>query len=96
MAAPIGPGDYVECIANDSGGSRYAPGAKSIVKGDVCVVEAVFEWLGEPGLVIVGSHSDHYTRGFHARWFRPIYRRKEGAFDHMRAPPVRVPEKQAA
>lgn len=73
MSAPIGPGDWVECI-------KTAPGTR-IFLGKVFQVEAVLgEWpciMGHSkctGLIFVGlPRSTHSSGGYAACGFRPIH-----------------------
>lgn len=72
MAAPIGPGDWVECV---DASFRYSDpdGDLALLRvGAVYQVEAVR--IG-PGLLLCGVPMVQRQRGYWADRFRPIYRR---------------------
>lgn len=80
-AAPIGPGDYVECI--NASPHRGGLGATGLVSGATYCVRAVVRdaldmVTGEPsmGLLVHGvTHPLEPVGSFCSERFRPIYRR---------------------
>jgi hypothetical protein len=80
MAAPIGPGDFVECIEACPFDSQTGDILPCPAVGDVCQVDGIFDYDGEAGLYLVGwngCYDDGERVNFLASAFRPIYRRND-------------------
>jgi len=81
MSAPIGPGDWVECVNAESG---WTDGDPRLVLGAIYVVEEVAIRRRDPrtGLETVGLYLREVPS--HVPWsitrFRPIYRPSESLF----------------
>lgn len=91
MAAPIGPGDWVECVDGDA---RYP----QMPRGSIWCVEAIIPWrafcaLCEggstlfPALKLAGDPDDDWC----ACAYRPIYRPRASFIESLKAPPQRAP-----
>jgi hypothetical protein len=92
MAAPIGPGDWVECVD-----ARQRPEAPlpplGLTVGKLYLVEGVGEWGGFLGVVLRDVRSWHPSGGYRADHFRPIYRPKADLIEQLKAPPKTAPVK---
>lgn len=94
MAAPVGPGDFVECIDTDAG-PECEPHPRGYRTGELCVVEEVGEddfgpWLNCVGKVRPADYGDPYP-GFDICWFRLVYRPRADLFQSLKAPPINAP-----
>lgn len=96
MAAPIGPGDFVECV-----GATAWP---EVTVGGIYRVEAIIEAYGDcpacgnegsEGITFAG-HPKRLKGGIMMSWcpcrFRPIYRPRADLIEQLKAPPQRVGE----
>jgi hypothetical protein len=93
MAAPIGPGDWVECVDVSP---RYQPGYGWCPAPDQLVLRSIYRvarvfcepvW-GVDSVVLEGLGA-HETRADGAYWagrFRPIYRPKSELIDTLKQP----------
>lgn len=104
MSAPIGPGDWVECVGPFNGAAGLAAaGAKVIGEyrvGMVALCEAVTPRMQLPDGAIVPGLKVREVKAFIAgrevwlaayQW-RPIYRPKADLIESLKAPPKRVSE----
>ena len=92
MAAPIGPGDWVECV-DDRPCPVYGPSGLS--RGAIyCVagVEAPAATLDGVAVYLRDVRSRGPNGGFGLRRFRPIYRPSADLIESLKAPPQRVTE----
>jgi len=91
MAAPIGKGDWVECI-ND----RPPPGGEvfGFNIGDIACVLAVS--ISPKGNPCVALADDPNPAFWSIKRFRPIYRPKREIIEALKAPPIRVRETEDA
>lgn len=105
MAAPIGPGDVVECIIpcnenDDAVMAHWLCGAE-IVAGRVYTVmrveHGVDNFGDETDGYVLAEKDTHFPRGgdgelgaWMVNHFRPIYRRDESLIEALKAPPIRV------
>lgn len=85
MSAPIGPGDWVECIdvtPRNSNGPGNLTWLRLLRVGAIYRVQAVFTLDGEDGFALAGfpPPPSPRMRGFRADRFRPIYRPSESLF----------------
>lgn len=100
MSAPIGPGDFVECVD-----ASITPGCgpHGLVAGRIYLVLAVeavppgFRDAGSPGLLIDGASPTTNECGipirlFRPERFRPLYRPSADLIESLKAPPQRVKE----
>ena len=110
-AAPIGPGDFVECIVECNEGSpgilaHWLCGAQ-IEKGrvyTVMLVRADIDNFGNmaAGFVLV-ERDTHWPAtvlggdlgAWNADHFRPIYRRDESIIQTLKAPPINAPARES-
>lgn len=84
MAAPIGPGDFVECID--------CRGRPDLVRvGAVYLVEDADEYRGIPCLTLKGVVHPGGFRRVRADCFRPIYRPRADFIRSLKAPPINAP-----
>lgn len=99
MAAPIGPGDWIECV-------RAGPNLHTVCGvrvGGIYCVEAMQEMdvscaacasCDRVGLRLVGQPIK--VKGYRADWicgggFRPIYRPNADLIESLKAPPITAP-----
>lgn len=98
MAAPIGPGDFVECV-DVRPSLRFAPPALRL--GAIYCVEGI-----EPecfcslcgrcaGLVLLGYAPQPGARAAKACRFRPIYRPNADFIESLKAPPKSAPVRES-
>lgn len=80
MTAPIGPGDYVECI--HAGFDERSP----LTVGAVYTVTKVMEDNGFMGFLLKEVAPPPGFTGFLADLFKPIYRRDESLINRLMAP----------
>lgn len=95
MAAPIGPGDWVEAFQSRSGGNAV-PGSKFGFRlgGIYRVSELVWEARcscgdGHAGLNF--HNMPQHPNGFAGCQFRPIYRPRADFIEALKAPVTRTP-----
>lgn len=89
MSAPIGPGDWVECV--DAAPRDYAD--VRLTLGAIYQVHHVAD-LGPWGLGVwlTDNPSASWSGGYHADRFRPIYTPKQELIETLKAPPRRMKE----
>lgn len=81
MTAPIGPGDFIECV--DAGPMRPGVEPSGLVAGKIYTVRGVdvvpdkFTNAGEPIVLLVEVCPPVETDGYDPARFRPVYRRDE-------------------
>jgi hypothetical protein len=75
MSAPIGPGDWVECI-NVTPRHPENSAAHLLTLGALYRVERCGVVAGDPAVWLLGLQSDDISGAFQAYRFRPIYRPK--------------------
>lgn len=102
MSEPIGPGDWVECIARGRGNppgvqfERDAPLDVGRLYRVVKVVRGVDRKSGEFREGVFLTWPRTFIGGVEAAWplerFRPVYRPKQTVIDSLTAPPERTPE----
>lgn len=105
MAAPIGPGDWIEFVGPRDAGAISRAGARLVGSyrvGTLTVCEAVVGQMllpdgrVAPGLktrdvkVYIGAHEVWLA----AHQWRPIYRPKQTIIDALKAPPKTAPIKE--
>ena len=96
MSAPIGPGDWVECVDTSAPNFPTLDPDKSsrglLTKGAIYQVEAVVpSRLNRPMLQLREVKTLRNEWGaFYAFRFRPVYRPKADLIESLKAPPVRV------
>jgi hypothetical protein len=78
-SAPIGPGDWVECV-------KVAPGNEHLI-GSIYQISSVGDWRGQPWVNVCGVPKPWGRPGWHARCFRPIYRPDASFIASLKAPP---------
>jgi len=101
VAAPIGPGDWVECVdASTPPGftlrAHLAVGRLYLVEW-VGVVPPGFSNPGAPAIRLMGHPSGlnrmgRQTVGWAIARFRPIYRPKQEIIEALKAPVARTPK----
>lgn len=99
MAAPIGPGDWVECV--DASLRRVTIASGRLVRGAIyCVAWCAERHATGVGLVQSIGLTDPVMRwyaedgtegGYVADRFRPIYRPKQELIQSLKAPPINAP-----
>lgn len=90
MAAPIGPGDWVECVsAGDRLGVLQRGSIYQISQVKSCAESAFCNHDGctDPGLILRGR-----SELFCPHRFRPIYRPNAEFIESLKAPPQSVPD----
>lgn len=94
MTAPIGPGDWVECVNASPFHSRNAVSNRLRVGAIYQIANCGLDpGDGVPIVWLVGLDSGDFTRAFLAARFRPIYRPKASLIESLlTAKPVRVGE----
>lgn len=106
MAAPIGPGDFVECVLpcneRDSGVAAHWLCGAEIVAGRIYTVASVKVGVDNFGDETVGfvltDKDTHWPDqwgelgAWHYAHFRPIYSRRADIIESLKAPPQRVCE----
>lgn len=81
MSAPIGVGDFVECIKAEQCRCGAMP---CVVPGGVYVVEAMCDsWEGMALRFVNVTLPDGHD-GYCAEWFVPIYRPKPGLIESLK------------
>lgn len=106
MAAPIGPGDWIECVGPFADpAERAARGSRiegSYFIGMVTVCEAVAERVRFPGNRVAPGIKARGVRAFLAdgreAWipayqWRPVYRPKADFIESLKAPPISAPQR---
>jgi hypothetical protein len=83
LAAPIGPGDWVECVKT--------MGHPAVTLHALYLVEALADWYGLPCLILAGVVNEHGHRRVRADCFRPIYRPKSEIIEALKTPVTRTP-----
>lgn len=95
MAAPIGPGDWVECITVDANAPVH-PSGNGYSVGELCIVSDVGlfpsgrPWLNCQGK-ITPADCGLKALGWRASAFRPIYRPNREFIEALKAPPKHAP-----
>ena len=94
MAAPIGPGDFVECIMQDDQFPEMRPGS-------IWCIEAILPDPGfgcensrecrEPSLKFTAHPDDNWC----ACAYRPIYRPRADLIESLKAPPKVAPVRES-
>lgn len=84
MAAPIGPGDWVECVDTRGDGDIVPLGSIHLVE-DVAAVGRI------PCLILKGIVHPSGKRKVRADCFRPVYRPRADLIERLKAPPVVAP-----
>jgi len=95
MSVPIGPGDWVECIAACvlDPTNRHNKSLSNLTLGGIYQVEEVLaDAWDDLGLVLVGVYNTHWQRAWRADRFRPIYRPNADLIESLlnQAPPVEI------
>lgn len=94
MSAPIGPGDYVECIQNRLP-TTLPP--RGIVVGriyrvtDTGVTPPDDKEPNKAWLRVDGAECRPDRWGFHAEWFRPVYKPQASLIQSLKQP---APERE--
>lgn len=97
MAAPIGPGDWVECVQNRHPTTLPPRGlivGRCYMVSAAGVTPAHDVQPGVPWVRLVGVPDPAPKWGYRAAWFRPVYRPKADLIESLKAPPQTAPKRE--